>query len=299
MTSATDLGGLSWKEFAKRVGRRFNEDDVLGRSAQLAFYFFLAIFPMLLFLTALLGVFAGASPHLRDTLMQRAGSFLPESAAPIFSKAIDQITKGSSGGLMSFGVLTALWSASSGMSAIQDTTNSAYEVGESRSWIRARSTAVWLTVVVTLLVVAAVVLLTYGFSIAQAVVGSNPVLTIGWKIVQWPVLIFFLVLGIGLIYRFAPDLEDPKWHWITPGAIAAVLVWLIASFGLREYFHFSHSYMNLYGSIGAVMILMLWFYVTGIALLLGAEINSVIENAAARRGRADAHPKGQREPRAA
>ncbi|HVF27462.1 MAG TPA: YihY/virulence factor BrkB family protein, partial [Pyrinomonadaceae bacterium] len=117
-----------------------------------------------------------------------------------------------------------------------------------------------------------------------------------WKIVQWPVVLAFVILGFGLIYYFGPDLHDAKWQWITPGAVIGVLLWLLVSFGFRTYLSFFNSYSATYGSLGAVIILMLWFYLTGAAILVGGEINSEIEHAMAEAGESDAKERGEKSP---
>jgi membrane protein len=142
---------------------------------------------------------------------------------------------------------------------------------------------------------AAVLIAIFGGFILSKVggaVGAGAAVGEVWRYGQYVVAIFFIVLAVALLYRFGPAVENPKWHWITPGATLAVLIWILCSVGLRIYLHFSNSYAKSYGSLGAVIILMLWFYLSGMALLVGAEVNSEIEHAAAERGRADADRKG-------
>lgn len=126
--------------------------------------------------------------------------------------------------------------------------------------------------------------------------GFGVVFVILWKILQWPVVLAFLLLGFALIYYWAPDLRDQNWRWVTPGSVAAVLLWLLVSFGFRLYRHFFDSYSKTYGSLGAVIVLMLWFYLTGAAILIGGEINSDIEDLAARKGAPQAKKKGEKQP---
>jgi membrane protein len=116
------------------------------------------------------------------------------------------------------------------------------------------------------------------------------------KILQWPVAIALVLLGFALVYFFAPDVKEQKWHWITPGAISGVALWLAVSFVLKIYLHFFDRYSATYGSLGAVIVLLLWFYVSGASLLFGAEINSVIEDAAAAEGEPEAKQKGEKAP---
>jgi membrane protein len=185
------------------------------------------------------------------------------------------------------------------MTNVMDTLNAAYNVREGRSFLRFRAIAVGLTVAIGILMVIALTIVLYGNGIANKVgsfVGLSGVATWAWKITQWPVAVFFVLLSFALIYYFGPDVEFPVWHWISPGAVAGVFLWAVVSFGLRVYLHFFNTYAKTYGSLGAVMILLLWFYVTGVAILIGGEVNAEIENAAARRGVPDAKEKGEKKP---
>ncbi len=297
MPSAFNLGGLSGKELGKRVVNSMGEDDVTGRAGELAYFFFLAIFPGLIFLSAILGFVAGPGTQIRTHLLEYLTRAMPPSASQLVSQVFDQTTRSSGSGKLSFGIIAALWSASAGMSALSGTLNAVHKVREERSYIVAKLTALWLTVATSLLMVAAIVIVLYGGNIANVVgrtIGLSSVTTLAWKVVQWPVALLFLFLAFGLVYYFAPDLRERHWHWITPGAIVGVILWLIVSFALRVYLHFFNSYSATYGAMGAVIILLLWFYVTGLAILIGDEINVEIENAAAKRGEPTAIDKGRK-----
>jgi membrane protein len=119
---------------------------------------------------------------------------------------------------------------------------------------------------------------------------------IAWRAIQWPLALAFMVLAFALIYYFAPDLKDQDWKWLTPGSAIGVVLWLLVSFGFKAYLHFFDSYSTTYGSLGAVIVLMLWLYLTGAAILIGSEINSEIENAAAQAGAPDAKERGEKSP---
>jgi membrane protein len=210
-----------------------------------------------------------------------------------------EVSSASGGGKISFGILAALWAASNGMGAISDSLNAAYHVKETRSWWRRRLIAVGLTLVLAVLIVSALVLVLSGGQIAEFLAttfGFTEAFSIGWKVVQWPIVLFFLVLAFALIYYWAPDLKDQEWKWVTPGSLIAILIWLLVSFGFRLYLHFFNSYSKTYGSLGAVIILMLWFYFTGFAILTGGEVNSDIEDVAARKGDPKAKEKGEKAP---
>ena len=293
------LGGLSWKELGKRVWSEFNEDDVLGRAAQLSYYFLLALFPLLLFLTAVLGLIAGEDSELRSSLFGYLGAVLPPSASDIISTSVNEAVTQSGGGKISLGVLATLWAASNGMGAISESLNVAYDVKEARPWWKSRLMAIVLTIALAVLIIAALVLVLMGGDIAEwlaAHLGLGNVFEWGWKILQWPVVLAFVLLAFALIYYFAPDLKDHDWLWVTPGSIIAVVLWLLVSFGFKLYLEYFDSYSATYGSLGAVIILMLWFYLTGAAILIGGEVNSEIERAAAAAGEKDAKLPGEKSP---
>jgi membrane protein len=175
--------------------------------------------------------------------------------------------------------------------------NAAYHVHDARSYAKAKLIAIALTITISILVFAAMLIVLYGGNIAELVgskVGLGAFTVMAWKVVQWPVALAFLIVSYALIYYFGPDLKEQHWYWITPGALVGVILWLVASVAFRVYLHFFNTYSKSYGSLGAVIILLLWFYVTGFAFLIGGEINSEIEHAAAERGHPEAKPEGKK-----
>ncbi|HEX5707964.1 MAG TPA: YihY/virulence factor BrkB family protein [Pyrinomonadaceae bacterium] len=299
MFRSLSFGGLSWAELGKRVWAEMQEDEVLGRAAQLSYYFLLALFPLLLFLTSLLGWFAGEDSELRNSLFGYLSTVLPGDASKLVDDTVADVMQGSGGGKLSFGILATLWAASNGMGAISESLNVAYDVKETRPWWKTRLVAVFLTFALALLIITALVLVLYGHNIAETVAGRfglGEAFAVAWKVLQWPIALAFVLLGFALIYYFAPDLHDQEWKWVTPGSILAMVIWLAVSFGFRTYLQFFNSYSATYGSLGAVIILMLWFYFTGAAILVGGEINSEIEHEMALRGDPDAKEKGEKAP---
>ena len=293
------LGGLKPKQLLVRVWNGMNDDDVTGRAGQLAYAFFFALFPLLICLFAILGIMAGAGTHIREALVAHLSGAMPGDAGTLVRHSIDEMSKASGGGKLSFGIILSLITASAGMLAIMDTLNAAYDVREGRNFFKLRWDALWLTTVIGVLVVVSMTIILYGNTIANAAsgaIGLGDAGTIAWKILQWPVAILFLLLTYSLIYFFGPDVEHPEWHWVTPGSAVGVFLWLAASFAFRVYLQHFNTYSKTYGSIGAVMILMLWFYITGLAILIGGEVNVEIENAAAKRGAPLAKEKGQKHP---
>lgn len=299
MASLWGLGDLTWKNLGQRTWSEMQEDDVFGRAAQLAYYFLLALFPLLLFLTSLIGLVMGSGTGLRHSLFNHLSQVLPGDAFKLVDTTMSEVSAASGGGKIAFGILAALWAASNGMGAITQALNVAYDVKETRPWWKQRLTAVGLTVALSALIISALVLVLYGERIGEQIAGSyglGEAFTIAWKIAQWPIVLAFMLLAFALIYYLAPDVHDQKWTWITPGAVIGVGLWLLVSFGFRLYLSFFNSYSKTYGTLGAVIVLMLWLYLTGAAILIGGEANSEIENAAAKAGAPDAKEKGEKAP---
>ncbi|HEX8772941.1 MAG TPA: YihY/virulence factor BrkB family protein [Pyrinomonadaceae bacterium] len=299
MASLWGLGGLTWRDLGKRVWGEVQEDDVFGRAAQLAYYFLLALFPLLLFLTSVIGLVMGSGTGLRHKLFNYLSHILPGDAFKLIDSTMFEVSQASGGGKVAFGILAALWAASNGMGAVTQALNVAYDVEESRPWWKQRLTAVGLTLALSILIISALVLVLYGGRIIEHVAGGygfGEVFTTTWKVLQWPIAIAFILIAFALIYYLAPDLHDQKWTWVTPGSVIGVGLWLLISFGFRLYLNFFDSYGATYGSLGAVIVLMLWLYLTGAAILIGGEVNSEIENAAAKAGVADAKEKGEKAP---
>lgn len=273
---------LNWKHFAGRLWTRINDHDIFGRAAQLSYYFLLAVFPLLLFLMTLLGYFAQAGSELRNKLITYLAAVMPSSAVTLVQTTLDEISKARGGGKLSLGLLAALWAASNGMGAISDTLNVAYGVKETRPWWKVRIVAIFLTVAVSISIVMALAIVLYGGLIGDRVAahfGFTAAFTFGWTVLQWPIALLFLFLTFDLIYYFAPDIRRRKRNWWTVGSVVAVVLWLLVSLGFRLYLHFFNSYSVTYGSLGALIVLMLWFYFTGLAILIGGEINSELEPA--------------------
>lgn len=277
------MGGLTVKQLGKRVGSEFMDDNVLDSSAALAYYFFFALFPLIFFLIAMLGISGGQS--LGNALVDQITRIMPGSASQLVHETVQKTLQNSGGGKLTFGVVVALYSASAGMSAMITALDSVFEVRETRSWIKTKALALGLTLFNGFLVVAGIVMLLYGGKIVESIIGGSWVVSLV-KVVQYPIAIAFLLLSYSVLYYFAPNVEHPHWEWVTPGSAVGVFVWLFAAFALREYLHLSNSYTSTYGMIGTVMILMLWFYVTGLAILIGGEVNSEIEKAAGDRQKA-------------
>lgn len=299
---ARHLGGLSWVELSKRVGRDISSDKVLDRAATLAFYFLLALFPLVIFIISILG-FVAHGTGLETGLVQWLTRTMPPSASGLVTRVVHETTSHAGGGKLSFGIVLALWSASGGMVAVINALNAAFDVKKSRSWIRQRFTALWLTVVMGILMLVAITIILFGSRIVGWVgsaVGLSTILQVLWQVVQWPLAVGFAVLAFAMVYRYAPNKRNQRWKWMTPGALVGVAVWLAASFGFRVYLTYFNHYGATYGSLGTLIILMMWFWVTAIAIIVGGEIDSEVEAVLGERGPTqEPRRRGQGEFRAA
>ncbi|GAC1434397.1 MAG: YihY/virulence factor BrkB family protein [Terriglobales bacterium] len=282
MPSLWKFGGLTPFRLTQSAIKKMGADELSTRSAALSYYFLLAVFPLFLFLLSLVGVFAGTHSQLRESIVSGLGQLAPGSASQLVQSTINETFKSSGGTKLVAGIFGALWAASSGMGAVIVSLNVIYRVTETRPWWKQRATAVGLTAALAGLIIVAITLVLYGGKIGDAVaahIGLSMAFQIAWKIIQWPLSIGAMFLSFSLLYYFAPDLEERKWYWVTPGAAIGVVLWLAASIGFRIYLHFFNSYSATYGSLGAVIILILWLYITGFTILIGGEVNSIIENA--------------------
>lgn len=276
------FGGIGPIRIAQRTWREMSDDDVYGKAAELSYYFLLALFPALLFIVSLLGLMAGPGTELRARLFQYMASVLPPSSSELVARTIGEVSAAAGGGKLTFGIVAALWAASGGLSALMSTLNAAYGVRETRGWLKSRGIALALTIEIAVLIIAALTLVLFGGQLGEWVagkVGLGEVFAVAWKILQWPVVLVFLLTAFGSVYYFAPNLKAPEWYWVSPGAVVGLLVWMLASLGFRVYLQYFNSYSKTYGSLGTVIILMLWFYLSGLAVLIGGEVNSEIGHA--------------------
>jgi len=201
---------------------------------------------------------------------------MPGSAFALVRGTVDEISVARGTGKLSFGLLAALWAASNGMGAISDTLNTAYNVKETRPWLKRRLISVCLTIALAILILAALAIVLVGGTIGEALAarfGLGNIFTVIWTVVQWPIALIFILTTFNLIYNFTPNISPDERRWITPGAFVGVALWLLVSFGFRLYLGYFDSYSVTYGSLGAVIVLMLWFYLSGVAILIGGEVN--------------------------
>ncbi len=270
------MNNSTWKHRLKHLAKRISEDEVFGRAAQLSYYFLLALFPLLLVLINLLGYLAQEGTEFRNKLISYLAAVMPSVAVGLVHTTLDEISDSSGGGKLSLGLLAALWAASNGMGAISQTLNTAYDVKETRPWWRVRLISVMLTIALSVLIISALAIVLYGGTIGEALAtrySFGSIFQTVWAILQWPIALGFVLGTFNLIYNFVPNLPSQARRWFTPGAFVGVGLWLGISFVFRLYLRFFDSYSVTYGSLGALIVLMLWFYLTGVAILIGGEVN--------------------------
>ncbi|MBV9343058.1 MAG: YihY/virulence factor BrkB family protein [Acidobacteria bacterium] len=292
-----DLGGLTRRQLGKKVWRGIDEDDLVGRAAELAFNFILALFPLLLFLLALFGLFDSRATTLHSDLLTYLSQVLPPAAFQVVSRTLAEVTANAGGGKITFGIVLTLWFASGGMVSMFSGLNGVYEVKEGRSWVKVRLTAIVLTAAISVLILSALgAVLTGGYvaNLLGSYYGLQAAAVIAWRVGGTVVALVFVTVSFSVIYYYGPDLKEQHWYWITPGSVVGVLVWVAATFAFRGYLHFFNTYSRTYGSLGAAMILLMWLYITGFAFLVGGEINAQIEHAAGRRGHPEAKEPGEK-----
>lgn len=270
---------LTWRELIKRTYKETMADEGLGLAAQLAYYFFLALFPAILCVIAL----ASFLPlqNFTDEMIAVAGRFAPAATLTVIRDQMVRLANANDGGVFSIGLLGALWSSSAALVAMIDAMNRAYDIEEGRPWWKVRITGILLTISLAVFIVLSFGLIVIGPQLADwlaAHFGFGSAFSITWKIVQWPIAFALITTGIALIYYFAPDAEQ-EFVWITPGSLIAASLWVIASLAFRYYVVTFGNYEATYGAISGVILLMLWFYMSGLVLIIGAEASAEIEHA--------------------
>jgi membrane protein len=274
-----DTARLSWWELARRTAREVMDDDVLGLAAQLSYYFFLALFPAILFLLALASFFPLA--NITDDVGRALGAFVSPQVLDLIQEQMRRLANNENGGLLTFGVAGALWSSSAALVSIVGALNRAYDIEEGRPWWKVRLVAIGLTFVLATIVLVALSLVLVGPTIADRLgqtTGWGAPFEWTWVVLQWPLVFALITIAIGVVYYFGPD-ADQDWVWITPGAVAATILWLVVSLLFKVYVANFTDYEGSYGTVGGVIVILLWFYVSGIAILTGAELNAEIEHA--------------------
>lgn len=270
---------FQWKQFFTGLYSKAMDNDIFSHSAQVAFYFSFALFPLLYFLVSMFGLVLDSSQGLRDELFTYLRQIMPWSVFDLVRKTVDEIVENSSKGKATLGLAVALWSASAGVDAIRNSLNSIYGLKERRQFWRTKLESLAITLVVTILAGLMLAIVFYGWQLFQRglfAIGfevTSPLILVS---VQWLSTLVVMLIACEVIYNFLPDFKKFRWVWITPGSIVAILLWILLTVAFRTYLGYFNTYNRAYGSLGAVIIMMLWLYLTAMALMIGGAINSVI-----------------------
>ncbi len=275
---ARDLRVLMSLRALRITVEKLQRDDAAGMAAQLAYYLILALFPFMLVLVSLMGTFS--SPELAAEVLSYFRQVLPEQVYELIATYMGDVIRGEhpAPGLLSFGILLTLWSASGAFNALIKALNAAYEVQETRPFWKVRALALGMTLGLSGLVFLGVLLMVFGPLIGEAIAryfGLGELFQAVWNVARWPVALLFLVVTVALIYYLAPAVEQP-FRWITPGGLVAVLLWVIASAAFSFYVNNFGSYNKTYGSIGVAIVLLLYLYISSLTILFGAALNATL-----------------------
>lgn len=268
-----------WRRFFGLLYEKLFESEIFSRAAQVAFYFSFSLFPLLFFLISLFGLVLESTKNLQFELFSYLQQIMPPSAFVLVRDTVREIVENSSSGKLTLGLAITLWSASAGVDGIRTALNSVYDLRESRAWWKTKLQSLLLTFFFIILIAIVLAIVFYGWQLIQfglAAFGfevSSPLVLVS---IQWLSILLMMLLACEIIYNLIPDFEKIVWFWITPGSVIAIILWVLLTSGFRIYLSYFNSYNRTYGSLGAVIILMLWLYLTAVAVLFGGAINSVM-----------------------
>jgi membrane protein len=271
--------GLSPAELITRTARETIDDGCTGIAAELSYYFALALFPALLFVVAL----ASYLPYdIINNVVAALRPIAPNEVLEIIRKQLESIVAGNDGGILTIGILGAVWSSSGAMTSIVSALNRAYDIPEMRPWWKVRLVAIGLTIALALFVLLSFTMIVAGPNAGHWLAnwfGLGQAFDQAWIYLRWPLIFALATTGIAMVFYYAPD-ADQDWVWITPGSILTTILWVLFSLVFRLYVVTIGDYAATYGALAGAAILLLWLYFSGLALLIGGELNSEIEHAA-------------------
>lgn len=250
------------------------DENIFSRSAAVAFYFSFSIFPLLLFLVAIFGLTLDSADDLRLQLFLYLHGIMPPTAFKLVQETLSETINESSSGVLTIGFVVAVWSASAAFDGLRNALNSVYNIRETRTWWQTRLNVLLLTIVIGVLILTALSFIFYGSQLVERFLPIQSELML--KTLAWATIVIALLLAFMLLYNYLPDHPAAKGRWITPGAVFAIVFWLAVSGGFRLYLVYFDNYSRLYGSLGAMIILMLWLYLTAFGILLGGVINALL-----------------------
>jgi membrane protein len=289
-------GTISFKVFLRRIYVKYENDAVSDSAAALAYYFVFSLFPFLVVLATLTAYLP--LRNTVDTLLDRMRTIVPSQAMGLIDEHVHGLIARTRPSLLTFGILITVYAASRGVDALRKGLNLAYDVKESRPFWRTELLAIGMTIGGALVSMMAVALLIAGgyagFWVARAI-GVGPEYVFVWKWLRWPVTTAVMMLAGAINYYVLPDVRQ-KFRYITPGSVVATLIWLATTLGFGQYVVHFGSYNVTYGSIGGVIILMTWFYISGFIFLMGGEMNAILENASLNGKKSGARSEGTAAP---
>ena len=278
--SPTDLGKRSWLETGKRAFKEFQHDNITDWSAALTYYAILSVFPGLLVLVSLLGVF-GNGEETTDAMLDIVADLGPSSAVDTLRPPIEKLTSASgAAAALSVGLVGALWSASGYLGAFSRASNAIYEVEEGRPFWKMRPQQLGMTLLIVILLALLLLSLVVTGPVAQAIgdaVGLGDTAVTVWEIAKWPVMVLAISFMFAMLYWWAPNVKQPKFRWVTPGSLLAVVTWILLSALFGLYVASFGNYNATYGSLGGVIVFLLWLWISNNALLFGQELNAELE----------------------
>jgi membrane protein len=278
--SPTDLTKPSAVYALRMAVREFSRDECLDLAAALTYYAVLSLFPAMVVVVSLLGVF-GQGQRTVDAVLQIAGQVMPASVVETLRAPIQQLVESPSAGFaLVAGILGALWSASGYIGAFGRAMNRIYEIKEGRPVWKLRPLQLLVTLGGLLMVAAVAVMLAVSGPVAQAVgnaLGAGDAARLVWSVARWPLILVFVICAVAVLYYVTPNVKQPRFRWVSVGASAAIIIWIVASVLFGVYVTHFGSYNKTYGSLGGVIVFLLWLWITNVALLLGAELDSELE----------------------
>lgn len=268
-----------WKPFIWRLYEKAVFTNLFDRSAQVAFYFSFSLFPLLFFLVSLFGLVLGSTDGLKGKIFSYLRQLLPIAAYDLVKNTVEEIVATSSTGKLTIGLIVTLWSASAGVDSIRNALNAVYELRESRSWFRTKAISLALTLVLIIFTAFVLGIVFYGWGLVQLLLAAVGIeITSPWVLIsiQWISILLVLLIACEVIFNLVPDFRKFRWNWITTGSLVSIVLWILLTSGFRLYLQYFNTYNKTYGSLGAVIVLMLWLYLTAFAVMIGGAINALL-----------------------
>ena len=270
---------FNWKFFFTALYDRTIEADLFNRSAQVAFYFSFSLFPLLFFLVSVFGLVLVSTEGLKEELFSYLSQLLPPAADDLVRNTVEEIAATSSPGKLTIGLLITLWSASAGVDSVRNALNAVYSLTETRSWFRTKALSLAITLLIIIFVAFVLGVVFYGWRSIELLLGlvgiavTSPLILI---VIQWISIFIVLLVACEIIFNVVPNFQRFRWNWINAGSIVSIVLWIVFTSFFRLYLQYFNTYNKTYGSLGAVIVLMLWLYLSALAVMIGGAINAVL-----------------------